>query len=240
MALGSFELPVVSMAAAYAAFANGGMAVRPYFLARLRDAQGETLQENRPQVSQALSEQVAYLVTHVLEGVIQRGTAAKAASLPGHWAGKTGTTDRYTDAWFIGYSPRITCAVWVGRDKKEPIGRKMTGAEAALPTWIRFVQGYLAQAAPNLQEEEFAPPQGIALIPVDSRTGLRAGPECGDNVILEAVPEAKIPPACSAQAHALVELPWPQQLPRYTYKPGEPLTTAEAIAVAAAKAAEKD
>jgi penicillin-binding protein 1A len=240
MALGSFELSVVSMAAAFAAFANGGMAVKPYFLARLRDAQGETLQENRPQVSQALSEQVAYLVTHVLEGVIQRGTAAKAASLPGHWAGKTGTTDRYTDAWFIGYSPRITCAVWVGRDKKEPIGRKMTGAEAALPTWIRFVQGYLAQAAPNLQKEEFAPPQGIALIPVDPRTGLRAGPECGDNVILEAVPEAKIPPACSAQAHALVELPWPQQLPRYTYKPGEPLTTAEAIAVAAAKAAEKD
>jgi len=241
MALGSFELPVVSIAAAYAAFANGGMAVKPYFLARVRDAQGNVLLETRPLVTQALSQQAAYLMTHVLEGVVQRGTAAKAASLPAHLAGKTGTTDRYTDAWFIGYSPRITCAVWVGRDKKEPIGRKMTGAEAALPTWIRFMQAYLSRQPQAVREEEFTPPAaGVTLLPVDPRTGLRATPDCGDNVILEAVPENKIPQACSARAHAVAELPWQEQMRFYTFKPGEPVTTAQAIAAAAAKAAEKD
>ncbi len=241
MALGSFELPVVSLAAAYAAFANGGMAVTPYFLNRVRDAGGQVLWEQKPQVRQALSQQVAYLMTQVLAGVVQRGTAAKAASLPGHLAGKTGTTDRYTDAWFIGYSPRITCAVWVGRDKKEPIGRHMTGAEAALPTWIRFMQAYLEKLPPDQRDEDFSmPASGVALLPVDPRTGLRATPECGEQVILEAVPDDKIPSACSAQAHALVELPWQEQLRHYTYRPGEPLTTPEAIAVAAAKAAKKD
>ncbi|MCS7181598.1 MAG: PBP1A family penicillin-binding protein [Thermoanaerobaculum sp.] len=241
MALGSFELPVVTTAAAYAAFANGGMAVEPYFLLRVRDSQGKTLLEQRPQVRQALSQQVAYMMTHTLTGVVQRGTAAKAASLPGHLAGKTGTTDAYTDAWFIGYSPRITCAVWVGRDKKEPIGRRMTGAEAALPTWIRFMQAYLQRLPEAIRSEDFPlPPSGVTLIPVDPRTGLRATPDCGDNVILEAVPEDKLPPACSAQAHRIAELPWEQQLRYYTFKPGEPLTTPEAIAVAAAKASEKD
>lgn len=240
MALGSFELPVLATTAAYAAFANGGMAVEPYFITRVRDAEGKTLLENRPKVRQALSEQVAFLVTHTLRGVVQRGTAAKAASLPAHLAGKTGTTDRYTDAWFIGYSPRITCAVWVGRDKKEPIGRRMTGAEAALPTWIRFMQAYLERLPEGVRNEEFSPPvSGVTLVPVDPRTGLRATPECGDNVILEAVPEDKVPAACSAQAHAVAELPWERQMRYYTFKPGEPLTTPEAIAVAAAKASEK-
>lgn len=241
MALGSFELPVVSTAAAYAAFANGGMAVEPFFLTKVRDAQGQVLMENRPRVRQALSEQVAFLVTHTLEGVIQRGTAAKAASLPGHLAGKTGTTDAYTDAWFIGYSPRITCAVWVGRDKKEPIGRRMTGAEAALPTWIRFMQAYLGRLPAAVRDEEFQPPSsGVTLIAVDPRTGLRATPECGEHVILEAVPESKVPAACSPQAHAVAELPWERQMGYYTFKPGEPITTPEAVAVANAKAAEKD
>jgi len=241
MALGSFELPVVSISAAYAAFATGGMAAKPYFLARVRDAQGNVILENHPKITKAISERTAYLMTHVLEGVIDRGTAAKAASLPAHLAGKTGTTDRYTDAWFIGYSPRITCTVWVGRDKKEPIGRRMTGAEAALPTWIRFMEAYLARQPEAVRQEEFTPPaSGVTLVPVDPRTGLRATPECGENVILEAVPENKIPQACSTQAHAVAELPWQEQMRFYTFKPGEPLTTAQAVAVAAAKAAGKN
>ncbi|MGC8915837.1 MAG: penicillin-binding protein 1A [Thermoanaerobaculum sp.] len=241
MALGSFELPVLDTAAAYAAFANGGMAVEPFFLARVRNAQGDVVLENRPRLHPALSEQVAYLVTHTLEGVVQRGTAAKAASLPGHLAGKTGTTDRYTDAWFIGFSPRITCAVWVGRDKKEPIGRRMTGAEAALPTWMRFMEAYLQSLPESVRSEEFAiPASGVTLIPVDPRSGLRATPECGDNVILEAVPDDRIPAACSPHAHAIAELPWEQQMRFYVFKPKEPLTTPEAIAAATAKASEKD
>ena len=179
-------------------------------------------------------------MTHVMEGVVQRGTGVKASELKAHLAGKTGTTDRYTDALFIGYTPRITCGVWVGREMKEPIGRGMTGAEAALPTWIRFMQDYLATQSEAVRAEEFVPPAGVAMIAVDKRTGLRANSECGDATILEAVPENKPPSECSSHWHDVVALPWMQQLRFYTYKPGEPPTSPEAIAAAEKKLAERE
>jgi penicillin-binding protein 1A len=192
-------------------------------------------------VRQALREDVAYIMTHVMEGVIQRGTAASAAGLPGHLAGKTGTTDRYTDAWFVGFSPRITCAVWVGRDLKEPLARhNMSGAEAALPTWMRFMKGYMDSQSEAVRQEEFSVPAGVTMIPVDRNTGLRATPACGDAVILEAVPTGREPAECNLQAHAVLALPWPQQLAFYTYKPGEPPTTPQAIAAAESKLAEEE
>jgi penicillin-binding protein 1A len=237
MALGTFELPMTELAAAYAGIANRGQVAEPYFISQVKDDQGKVLFETRPNVHQAVREDAAYLMTHVLEGVIQRGTAAAAAGLPGHLAGKTGTTDRYTDAWFIGFSPRITCAVWVGRDLKEPIGRNMTGAEAALPTWMHFMRAYLGSQSEAVRQEEFPVPAGVTLVPVDAATGLRATPVCGDDVILEAVPAGREPAECTAQAHAVLALPWQQQLAFYTYKPGEPETTPEAIAAAEAKLA---
>jgi penicillin-binding protein 1A len=240
MALGTFELSMTELAAAYAGIANRGQVAEPYFISRVNDDEGKVLLETRPKVHQAVREDAAYLMTHVLEGVIQRGTAAAAAGLPGHLAGKTGTTDRYTDAWFIGFSPRITCAVWVGRDLKEPIGRRMTGAEAALPTWMRFMKAYLESQPDAVRQEEFPVPAGVTLIPVDASTGLRATPACGDSVILEAVPAGREPGECTAQAQAVLALPWQQQLAFYTYKPGEPPTTPEAIAAAEAKLAAEE
>ncbi|MFI5165182.1 MAG: penicillin-binding protein 1A [Thermoanaerobaculales bacterium] len=238
LALGSFELSVEEMAAAYAGIANRGQVPDPFFISQIKDAEGKVLLESRPHVHQAVREDVAYLMTHVMEGVIQRGTAAAAATLPGHLAGKTGTTDRFTDAWFIGFTPRITCAVWVGHDLKTPIGSHMSGAEAALPTWMRFMKAYLESQSDAVRQEDFSVPAGVTLVPVDKTTGLRATPECGDNVILEAVPAGHEPQECNAAAHALVALPWPQQLGRYAYKPGEPPTTPEAIATAQRKLAE--
>jgi len=240
MALGTFELPMVELGAAYAAIANRGQLAEPFFIRRVKDDEGKVLLETRPKVRQAVREDVAYLMTHVLEGVIQRGTGAAAAGLPGHLAGKTGTTDRYTDAWFIGFSPRITCAVWVGRDLKEPIGRGMAGAEAALPTWMRFMKRYMEAQSDAARQEEFPVPAGVTLVPVDAATGLRATPACGDQVILEAVPAGREPGECNAQAKAVLALPWQQQLAFYTYKPGEPSTTPEAIAAAEAKLAEEE
>jgi penicillin-binding protein 1A len=241
MALGSFELSMVELASAYSGIANRGQVAEPYFISRVKDAEGQVVAETRPRVRQALREDVAYIMTHVMEGVIQSGTAAAAAGLPGHLAGKTGTTDRYTDAWFVGFSPRITCAVWVGRDLKEPIARHhMSGAEAALPTWMRFMKGYMDSQSEAVRQEEFSVPAGVTMIPVDRNTGLRATPACGDAVILEAVPTGREPAECNLQAHALLALPWPQQLAFYTYKPGEPPTTPEAIAAAEAKLAEEE
>jgi len=235
LALGTFELPLVELASAYSGLANRGQVAEPYFLARVKDEEGKVLSETRPKSRQAVREDVAYLMTHVMEGVIQRGTAVTANDLPGHLAGKTGTTDRFTDAWFLGFSPRITCAVWVGRDLKEPIGAHMSGAEAALPTWIRFMRGYLEGQTEAVRQEDFTVPSGVTLIPVDRNTGLRATPQCGDAVILEAVPTGHEPPECDAHAHSLAELAWLQQLAYYTPRPGEPPTTPEAIAAAAEK-----
>jgi len=238
MALGAFELPLVELTAAYAGIANRGQVAEPYFIARVRDSDGHAVFEARPRVSQALREDVAYLMTSVMEGVVQRGTATAAKELGGHLAGKTGTTDRYTDAWFIGFNNRITCGVWVGRDKKEPIGRRMTGAEAALPTWILFMRAYLDRLGEPARSEEFPIPAGIVMVPVDKRTGLRAVPECGDDVILEVVAEGREPADCSADQHTVVALPWEEQYLYYTLKPGEPATTPESVAAAAAKLAE--
>jgi penicillin-binding protein 1A len=238
MALGSFELSMVELASAYSGIANRGQVAEPYFINQVKDAEGKVVEETRPRVRQALREDVAYLMTYVMEGVIQRGTAAAAAGLPGHLAGKTGTTDRYTDAWFVGFSPRITCAVWVGRDLKEPIARhNMSGAEAALPTWMHFMQAYMDSQSEAVRQEDFSAPAGVTMVPVDRNTGLRATPACGDAVILEAVPAGREPAECNLQAHAILALPWLQQLPFYTYKPGEPPTTPEAIAAAEAKLA---
>ena len=193
------------------------------------------LLDQRPKVRQAIREDVAYMMTQVMHGVVVRGTAVAARELPGHLAGKTGTTDRFTDAWFIGYTPRITCAVWVGRDVKSPIGRKMSGAEAALPTWIRFMRAYLDRAGAGVADEDFPVPAGIAMVAVDQRTGMRANPDCGTDVILEALPEERQVEECTPRMHQLVAQPWAQQLPYYVYRPGEPVTTPESIAAAAAK-----
>lgn len=239
MALGAFELTLWELTGAYAGIANGGQWMQPFFIARVLDGAGRQLFSHRLEPFQAVREDVAYLANHVLRGVVQRGTAVRAANLPGYLAGKTGTTDGYTDAWFIGYSPRITVGVWVGRDLKERIGRNMTGAEAALPIWIEFMKGYLQAQPEHVLQEEPTVPAGIALVPVDPDTGLRANPGCGERVILEAVPAAREPAPCSAEWHHVVALPWPQQLPYYTYRPGEPITTPEAIAVAQAKIAAK-
>jgi penicillin-binding protein 1A len=237
LALGSFELTLPELTAAYAGIANRGQVAEPYFIARVRDGEGQTLLENRPKVRQAIREDVAYIMTHVMEGVVQRGTAVAANELGAHLAGKTGTTDRFTDAWFIGFTPRVTCGVWVGRDLKTPIGRKMSGAEAALPTWIRFMKAYLDTQSDAVRREEFSVPAGVAMVAVDQRTGQRAIPLCGDSVILEAVPESQQIEDCSSRMHEIVTLPWREQLTYYAYRPGEPATSPESIAAAEAKLA---
>jgi penicillin-binding protein 1A len=235
LALGSFEVTLLELASAYSGIANRGQVAEPYFITTVRSDQGQTLLDQRPKVRQAVREEVAYMVTQVLHGVVVRGTAVAARELPGHLAGKTGTTDRFTDAWFIGYTPRITCAVWVGRDVKSPIGRKMSGAEAALPTWMRFMRAYLDRAGAGVVDEDFPVPAGIAMVAVDQRTGMRANPDCGADVILEALPEERQVEECTPRMHQLVAQPWVQQLPYYVYRPGEPVTTPESIAAAAAK-----
>ena len=102
------------------------------------------LEEFRPDSHEAIRADTAFVMTNLLRGVIDRGTGAAAKALDWPFAGKTGTMDDYTDAWFVGFDPKITVGVWVGYDEKKPLGNGETGAQAALPIWIDFMRAYIA------------------------------------------------------------------------------------------------
>ncbi|MGE3844633.1 MAG: penicillin-binding transpeptidase domain-containing protein, partial [Vicinamibacterales bacterium] len=132
------------------------------------DRAGNTLEENRPVPSEAIRADTAFVMTHLLEGVVQRGTAARAAALGWPLGGKTGTTNDFTDAWFVGFDPDITVGVWVGHDQKRPLGPSETGASAALPIWIEVMKSWIASrpARPT-----FTPPGNVVFVSVDRSTG---------------------------------------------------------------------
>jgi len=139
LALGTSEVTPLEMTAAYAAFVNGGFAVKPLFVSWVTDAENRVLIENRPESRPAMKPETAALMTDILQDVVDIGTARAARKLgftpPA--AGKTGTSDNYMDAWFIGYTPQLLCGVWVGNDIPMPLGR---GAAAlAVPVWVKFM-----------------------------------------------------------------------------------------------------
>jgi penicillin-binding protein 1A len=131
------------MTSAYSAFPNQGVRMRPFSVLKVTDRAGNVLEENRPEPRDAIRADTAFVVTNILRGVVERGTGAQAASLNWPLGGKTGTTDDYTDAWFIGFDPDITIGVWVGLDVKKPIGRGQTGTTAALPIWIEIMKAWI-------------------------------------------------------------------------------------------------
>jgi penicillin-binding protein 1A len=127
-------------------------------------------------------------MTHLLEGVVQHGTGQRAKVLNRPIAGKTGTSSDYTDAWFIGYSPSLLAAVWVGFDEKTSLGKDETGARAALPIWIAFMNKALADVPP----EDFKAPAGIVMMKVNIETGLPTREESNETII-EAFVEGTLP-----------------------------------------------
>jgi penicillin-binding protein 1A len=232
LALGSMGVRLIDLVQAYAGFANLGAVPEPYFISEIYDRDGKLKQRFFPHTTRVMSQKVSYLLTYALRGVVQRGTAMAAARLDAHLAGKTGTTDKYTDAWFIGYSPRITVGVWVGRNLKLPIGPRMSGAHAALPIWIKFMEPYVETLTEEERKEDFPVPPGIVFTPVDWYTGKRAIPSC-PKIVLEAFLEGTEPSeSCADELHGLHDLPWPFQQPYYTPRPDEPMPSLEAIMVA--------
>ena len=167
LALGSAELSVMELTAAYAAFANGGIYHQPIFVQSVRDRHGNLLEQNRLTGIRALDPRTAYQVTRLLEGVIKDGTGRGVAGIAIPAAGKTGTTDRYMDAWFIGYNPELVTGVWVGFDRQAPLGANESGGRAAAPVWQHFMQ----EAKKQFKNEEFLRPSGIVLIPINNAVG---------------------------------------------------------------------
>ena len=168
VALGAAEATLSEMTSAYAVFPNQGVRMRPYSILKVTDREGNVLEENRPEPKDAIRADTAYVMTNLLRGVVQRGTAARAASLNWPIGGKTGTTDDYTDAWFIGFDPDITIGVWIGLDQKKTIGRDQTGADAALPIWIDIMKSWIGN---RTDAPKFDPPGNIVFISVDKGSG---------------------------------------------------------------------
>jgi penicillin-binding protein 1A len=168
VALGAAEATLVEMTSAYSVFPNQGVRMRPYTVQKVSDREGNLLEENRPEPREAIRADTAFVLTNLLRGVVQRGTAAKAAELNWPVGGKTGTTDDYTDAWFIGFDPDITIGVWVGMDQKKPIGYNQTGGAAALPIWIDMMQAWIGD---RKEPPVFEAPGNIVFVSVDKGSG---------------------------------------------------------------------
>jgi penicillin-binding protein 1A len=181
IALGAGEATLTEMVAAYATFANQGLRMRPFLIERITDRDGNEVEQATPRASDALRADTAFLMTSLLRGVAERGTAARARRLRRPIAGKTGTTNDFTDAWFIGYEPSLAAGVWVGFDeKKDSLGRGETGADAALPIWMDF----WAAVTADRPLEEYPIPGNVVFVPVDE-TG-RPGEPGGPGVHMEA------------------------------------------------------
>jgi penicillin-binding protein 1A len=206
MALGAFEVTLLNLTSAYSCLPNGGIRMEPVFIHHVVDRTGTMREETKPKSHEALSEQTAFQMVWLLKGVVENGTAKRAFSLNWPLAGKTGTTNDYTDAWFIGYSPSLICGVWAGYHQKKSLGEDETGARAALPIWIDFMSGALHDA----EKEDFKVPPGILFVPIDKQTGMRAGIDTGcDQIILEAFKRGQEPlKYCSAQDHFKLSLPY--------------------------------
>jgi len=144
VALGSAEITLMEQTSAYSVFPNDGVRVTPRYITRVTDYEGRVLEEDFPEVKDVISERTARIMTSMLREVVLHGTAIAASRLPFPVAGKTGTTNDFTDAWFVGFSPTMTCGVWVGYDEKRSLGAKETGARAALPIWMNFMTSAMA------------------------------------------------------------------------------------------------
>lgn len=220
LALGSADLIPLELAAAYAAIANQGVWIRPYLIEEVRARGGATLERHQLEATKAMEPAVAYVLTSMLEGVVDRGTGASLSNLPVAIAGKTGTTNDYTDAWFVGFTPRHTILAWVGYDQKRTLGRKMTGAEVALPIWRAVAEAGLRDGWIR-EGEEFSVPSGVDIRPVEYWTGLAAGPGA-ERVLREAFVAGTGPDRVwEARWERIRSLPWPQQIAFYRPKPGE-------------------
>jgi len=168
IALGAGEETLVEMTSAYSVFPNQGVRMTPYSVLKVTDREGNLLEDNRPEPQDAIRADTAYVMTSIMRGVVEHGTAVKAAALNWPIAGKTGTTDDFSDAWFIGFDPDMTLGVWVGYDLKKPLGQGMSGAEAALPIWIEIFKTWIGD---RKDAPKFAAPGNIVFVAVDKSTG---------------------------------------------------------------------
>lgn len=169
LALGAGEVNLMEMVSAYAAFGNHGVRVEPYLITRIETSSGEILEQTLIEQREVLDAATAYLMSNLMETTVREGTAkyARNYGFTKTAAGKTGTYNEYTDAWFVGFTPRYAAGVWVGFDTKVSMGRRATGSHMAVPIWSRF----MAEITRGQENEQFVRPEGL----IDKRVCLRSG-----------------------------------------------------------------
>ncbi len=170
LALGSSVVTPLEMASAYATLANRGIRQSSNIIKKVIGHDGREIPLNLSSSEPVVSEQEAYIITSMMKSVIDEGTGAKAKEIGRPAAGKTGTSNDQKDAWFIGYTPDLACAVWIGFDDLKSLGKKEYGGRAALPVWTDFMK----TAHLNIPKRDFEMPPGISVVAIDPKTGLRA------------------------------------------------------------------
>lgn len=195
LALGAANVTLLELTSAFGVFASQGYRAEPILITRITDKDGNILEEAEPTAVEVISPQTAYMITNLLQNVIQEGTGQRAKALGRPAAGKTGTTNDTRDAWFIGYIPqRLVAGSWVGYDIERPLGPHETGAVAALPIWLEFMK----EAVAEIPAENFTVPDEIVFVRIDAETGepIRAGqPAKSGKSLMECFKEGTVPPS---------------------------------------------
>lgn len=237
-ALGSAGVSPIEMTAAYNTFVNQGVYTKPRLLKKITDQTDRILEEQVPELSEATQPQIAYELAHMMRGTIDRGTGFDAHTLPPPLAGKSGTTNGYTDAWFIGFSPEYTVGVWTGYDDpSRSLGEGATGAQVALPIWIDIFK-QLDVLKLRTPRPSFDAPPGIVIVPMDLKTGRRGVGPCG-KVIMEAFIAGQEPDKdCSGATVAVSKLPYYLQRPFYQPKELEPTQAVNDVSARSGEGAE--
>ena len=238
LSLGAAGVSPLEMTAAYNVFVNNGVYIRPRYIRRITDQAERVLEETLPELSEATSPQVAFELAYMMKGVIDRGTAYAAHTLADPLAGKTGTTNGYTDAWFIGFSPEYTVGVWNGYDDpSKSLGGGATGADISLPIWIDIFKQFEEQNL-RVAKPDFEPPPGVVIVPMDLYSGRRGTGPCS-RVVMNAFVAGQEPNKdCSGASVQVSKLPYYLQRPFYTPKEAEPTQAANDASAQAGESAE--
>ncbi len=199
LALGSSSVTLQELTTAYGAIADGGVRHDPLTILSVKDRSGKVLEEHAPSGAEVLSRASAHVLTSMLQTVVSDGTGWKVKELGRPVAGKTGTTNDYVDAWFMGFTPDLVTGVWVGLDRRESLGWHETGSRAAIPIWL----GFMTAAVEGRPTAVFPVPPGVVFAKIDPERGVLASPESLDAVV-EVFREGTVPSAVAPRQPARV------------------------------------
>jgi penicillin-binding protein 1A len=188
LALGASGVSLFELTRAYSVFANQGFLVEPVFVLKIADRDGKVLEEAVSERRRVIEKDTAFIMTNLMESVVQHGTGQRIKALGRPAAGKTGTTNDMYDAWYLGYTPEYITGVWVGFDTEAPLGKTETGAVAAIPIWLGFMKQVLA----SQPVQSFQAPEGVIFAKIDAETGLLPVAE-SRKTIFECFKEGTVP-----------------------------------------------